>query len=61
MARFVITINVLHDEIHVDVSKNNRFVDEASFHITEFEEFSEYLDHITTLILREIMGEKVTE
>jgi len=26
MARFVITINVLHDEIHVDVGKNNMFV-----------------------------------
>jgi len=26
MARFMITINVLHDEIHVDVGKNNMFV-----------------------------------
>jgi len=59
MARYVIVVNVGGDEINVDISKNNKFVDEASFHISEIEEFSEYMDCITTQILREIMGEKV--
>ena len=59
MARYVIAVNVLYDTIHVDVSKNNKFVDEAEFHITELDEFSEYMDHIITQIEREIMGEKV--
>ena len=59
MARYVIVVNVGGDEINVDVSKNNKFVDEASFHISEIDEFSEYMDYITTQILREIMGEDV--
>lgn len=59
MARYVIDVNVSGNEIRVDVSKNGKFVDEVSFHISEIEEFSEYMDYITTQILREIMGEKV--
>jgi len=59
MVRYVITINILSDEIHVEVSKNGRYADEASFHVSELEEFDEYMDWITTLIEREIMGEEV--
>lgn len=59
MVKYGISINVLSDEIVVVVSKDGRYVDEVSFHVSEFEEFSEYMDWLVTAIEREIMGEKV--
>ncbi|RLE48102.1 MAG: hypothetical protein DRJ31_07835 [Candidatus Methanomethylicota archaeon] len=59
MVRYVITVDVCEDEINVDVGKDGKYVDEASFHISEVEEFGEYMEWVTTAIMREIMGEHV--
>jgi len=56
MTRYVIVVDVFRDEISVAVSKNGKYVDEVSFHITEVEDFGEYMDYVTTRILREIMS-----
>ena len=54
MVRYVITVDVREDEVSVVVSRNGRYYDEVSFHITEVGGFSEYMDDITTQILREM-------
>ena len=54
MVRYDIVVDVHRDEINVSVSKNGKYVDEASFHISEVGEFDEYMHDITTQILREM-------
>ncbi|MCD6417627.1 hypothetical protein J7M00_02445 [bacterium] len=54
MVRYVITVDVREDEINVSVSKDGRYYDEVSFHVSEICEFDEYMGDITTQILREI-------
>ena len=50
MVKYVITVNVVEGVIHVSVSRNGKFFDEAEFTLDERRDFIDYMTYITMLI-----------
>jgi len=62
MARYVISIDICGDEVHIDVSRNGEFYDEVEFHVSEvFRAVSYVVSMVQRILARELLKDAIND